>query len=150
MKKVFYSGWWLVLTVVLSVSLAACAPATPAVQQVTIQASEFKYDLTQITVKAGQPVRLVFKNAGTIDHELEVDGLNPKDYTVDQSQAGAIPEAERTETSEDVQKAIVHVYAAPNGTAIALFTPQQTGTFEFSCGISGHKDAGMVGKLIVQ
>jgi uncharacterized cupredoxin-like copper-binding protein len=151
MKKVFCSCMGMLAFTLFS--LVACtpsAPPTPTVQQVTVQASEFKYDPAQITVKAGQLVRLTLKNAGTVDHELEITGLSPKDLTIDQSQAGTIPDAEKNEAADDAQKGLVHLYTAPNGTSIVQFTPQQTGTFEFFCGIAGHKDSGMVGKLIVQ
>jgi uncharacterized cupredoxin-like copper-binding protein len=150
MKKGFCSFKGTLAFALLSLVLVACAPSAPTVQQVTVQASEFKFDPAQITIKVGQPVRLTLKNVGTVDHELEVEGLNPKDLTLDQSQAGKIPDNEKNEATDDTQKGIVHLYTAPNGTSIVQFTPQQTGIFEFSCGIAGHKDSGMVGKLIVQ
>jgi uncharacterized cupredoxin-like copper-binding protein len=34
--------------------------------------------------------------------------------------------------------------------ALALFTPTTTGTYSFYCGVPGHREAGMVGTLIVE
>ncbi len=142
----------------LLLGLAACAPAqgasaTPAptsVQEITVKGSEFKFDPNQITLKVGQRVRLVFQNAGTVDHELKVDGMKASNVQLDLSKAGKIPEDEADEAKGDATKAQVHAYAAAQGTAAVEFTPTQAGTFDFACNLPGHKEAGMVGKFVVQ
>lgn len=41
--------------------------------------------------------------------------------------------------------------ATPSGkTTEVVFTPTKAGTFEYYCGYSGHRQAGQVGKLIVE
>jgi plastocyanin len=42
-----------------------------------------------------------------------------------------------------------HVYAEAGQTAEGGFTADRTGTFEYYCSISGHREAGMVGTLTV-
>jgi uncharacterized cupredoxin-like copper-binding protein len=37
-----------------------------------------------------------------------------------------------------------------NQTSTLDFTPTKPGTYEFFCTVAGHKDAGMVGTLIVK
>ena len=44
----------------------------------------------------------------------------------------------------------VHVAAAPGATGTVDFTPSEAGTYEFYCTIEGHKEAGMVGTLVVE
>jgi uncharacterized cupredoxin-like copper-binding protein len=43
----------------------------------------------------------------------------------------------------------LHVGAAANGSGTIEFTPSQPGTYEFFCTVAGHKEAGMVGSLVV-
>jgi plastocyanin len=42
-----------------------------------------------------------------------------------------------------------HVYAEAGQTAEGGFTADRTGTFEYYCSITGHREAGMVGTLTV-
>lgn len=44
---------------------------------------------------------------------------------------------------------VIAAHAEPGTTATVLFTPTEAGVFEFACTIPGHKEAGMVGKLVV-
>jgi len=88
---------------------------------ITVTAKEFKFEPNEITVKKGQQVRLVFKNAGVITHNLTIDGLKLKTETV---QTG--------ETSE------LH------------FIADKRGEYTFKCAVPGHMQAGMLGKLIVK
>ncbi len=88
-----------------------------------VQATEFKYDPATVTVKAGSPVQIALQNKGTQAHDWTVDNLGG------QKVAGT---------------------AQPNQTATISFTPSQAGTYEVYCAQPGHREAGMVGQLIVQ
>jgi uncharacterized cupredoxin-like copper-binding protein len=106
--------------------LAACnspAGAAGGTQQVTVQATEFRFDPATVTVKAGAPVQLTLRNMGTQVHDWTVDNLGG-------------------------QK--VQVVAQPGQSSNITFTPTQPGTYQVYCDQPGHKDAGMVGQLIVQ
>ena len=43
----------------------------------------------------------------------------------------------------------LNVGVAANGSGRIEFTPSQPGTYEFFCTVAGHKEAGMVGSLVV-
>ena len=43
----------------------------------------------------------------------------------------------------------IQIVASRGGTNEAVVTEPSPGTYEFYCSVSGHKQAGMVGKLVV-
>lgn len=92
-----------------------------AAQEITVEASEFAFTPQTISVKAGQPVKLTFKNTGKYPHNFTVSELNIQTQTI---QPG----------TEDV----------------ITFTPSKTGSFTYICTVPGHADRGMKGTLTVQ
>jgi uncharacterized cupredoxin-like copper-binding protein len=44
----------------------------------------------------------------------------------------------------------LHVAAMMGQTGVLEFTPTKPGTYEFFCTVAGHKEAGMVGTLVVK
>lgn len=74
----------------------------------------------QLEVRAGEQVAFRLDNAHGAPHSFDVDELN------------------------------VHVPVAPGAQSLLLFTPSQPGTYTFSCGVPGHREAGMVGTLVVK
>jgi plastocyanin len=102
---------------------AAEADAQDA-QAVTIVASDgMRFDPAAITVEAGKPVRLTFRNDGNATH----------DFTL--SQGASRP---------------VHLVAKRGETASATFTLAQPGTYGFVCSQFGHSMAGMKGTITAQ
>lgn len=133
--------------------VAACAPATPpapSVLEVTVIGKEFSFDPAQLSFAAGQRVRLTFVNQGSIDHEIEFEGMRAENVMLDWSRAGAVPDEEKEEIAEHAEEGEVEAYAAPGGTTVVEFTPAASGTFEFVCGLPGHEEAGMVGSLVIR
>jgi plastocyanin len=93
-------------------------------QAVTIVASDgMRFDPAAITVEAGRPVRLTFRNDGNATH----------DFTL--SQGASRP---------------VHLVAKRGETASATFTLAQPGTYGFVCSQFGHSMAGMKGTITAQ
>ncbi|PIR87457.1 MAG: hypothetical protein COU11_00365 [Candidatus Harrisonbacteria bacterium CG10_big_fil_rev_8_21_14_0_10_49_15] len=88
-------------------------------REVTITASNFKFDMSEISVKKGEAVKLTLVVAeGT--HDFQIDGYD----------AGTkILKSGETET--------------------ITFTADKAGEFEFYCSVGSHRQMGMVGKLIV-
>jgi uncharacterized cupredoxin-like copper-binding protein len=109
----------------LGLLLAACSGAaspTTAAQTVTLTTTDsFKYDVTTITGKVGQPLHVSLVNsANGLVHSFVVDELNVK--------------------LENVQ---------PKTTGDVTFTPTTAGTYVFYCDTPGHKAAGMTGTIVI-
>jgi plastocyanin len=98
--------------------------ATAAAREITVSGTEFSFSPKDITVKAGERVRLTFKNTGEAPHNWKVEGLNIGTRTIGGGQ---------TDTIE-------------------FTAPTTAGVFNYIafCGVPGHREAGMVGKLIVE
>lgn len=130
-KKNLAGGWpalaaALVLVLVLAalfvlrpwegLTAGAAAPA----QTVTLTINGMSFEPREITVKAGQPVRIVVENHGTMNHAFKIDTLNVSSPTV-----------------------------GPNGRTSVTFTPGKPGDYDFLCPMVGHAALGMVGTLHV-
>lgn len=80
-----------------------------------------KFDPDAITVAAGEEVTIDLANAGALEHNFSVDEAD-----VDQTLNGS--------ESEE----------------FTFTAPDEAGEYEIYCDIPGHKEAGMVAKLIVE
>ncbi len=103
-----------------------------------------KFQPATVEVLAGQPVKLMFRNNDTVEHdfsilEIPVVSMGPTQAPMaghDMSGMAAEPQ--------------LHVAAAMGQSAALEFTPTKPGTYEFFCTVAGHKEAGMRGTLIVK
>ena len=98
----------------------ATMEGTGKVVELTVEGSNFKFVPAQLKVKKGDGVRITFKNAGGT-HDFVID-----EFDVMTNQIGDGEE-------EEVE-----------------FIADKTGTFEYYCSVNGHRQLGMVGKLIVE
>ena len=136
-RKIFF-------TLVCAILLAGCARASgqPSTE-ITVEAADFTYEPVSITVPAGQPVTLMLKNTGKVEHDFVVDKINVTDVETSDNgpaahhQMGDMPEYD------------LHFFAKAGDTAVLNFTALEPGTYEIFCSIEGHKEAGMIGELIV-
>ncbi len=88
---------------------------------VTVTATEFKFDPSTINATPGQTINLTVKNSGTTQHTFVLSQANVK-LTID-----------------------------PGKTVNQTFTaPTAAGTYAFECDLPGHKEAGMTGQLVVK
>lgn len=81
---------------------------------------EMKFEQAAVTIRAGQTVTLVFENRGALMHALVIDELGV---------------------------ALEHIQPGESGTA--TFTPEQPGAYTFYCNEPGHREANMIGTLVV-
>lgn len=101
-------------------------PPTPeqlakVTKTVTITLTEFAFDPKDVTVKKGDVVKFVVKNAGKLPHDWMAEGIKG------------------LETGE-----------FPGGAErVLVWTADRAGTFTTYCMVPGHKEAGMVGTLKV-
>jgi uncharacterized cupredoxin-like copper-binding protein len=124
------------------VACGAVAPATPTLEPVTLtlSASDIAFSLYTLEVMAGQPVKLIYKNEGQLDHDFSVAEIAVQDV----SSTGG----HHHQHGADLPA--LHLGVAPGETGILRFTPTAAGTYTFECTIEGHKEAGMAGTLVVK
>ena len=122
--------------------LAACA-SQPRQVEVALQASEFKFEPASIEVTAGTPVRLTLQNTGTVEHDFSVVEIS----MVESAAASTPMVGHDMGGMQDVPQ--LHVAAALGQSATVEFTPTKAGSYDFFCTVPGHKEAGMVGVLVV-
>lgn len=157
---------------VAAFALAACGgddddSSDDGVRQITVAAlAELRFAPDDITVQAGEPVRLVLENIDEATlHDITFTDMPATDV---HTEGGAQHEMDNGEATEDGhddgeeaedgheevgaegKEAAVHVAVDPGETATVAFTPVQPGEYEFLCTVGGHADAGMVGTIIVE
>ncbi|MFL2640316.1 MAG: cupredoxin domain-containing protein [Dehalococcoidia bacterium] len=86
-----------------------------------IDGEEFSFDPETINVNVSETVKLVFENNGTIAHDFEIPDL----------------------------EVVIQTTNSGNSGEITFVAPSIAGSYDFICSIPGHKEAGMVGKLVV-
>ncbi len=95
--------------------------ASGPVKEITVVGTEFSFNPSSISVRAGEKVKIIFKNLGGATHNLTIEGLGASTKTI-----------------------------GPDKTDTIEFTAPTSGTYNFFCSIPGHKAAGMEGQLIVE
>ncbi len=132
MKKLLF-----VVFVVLMLSLSACGGgAASASTSFEVDMKEFMFEPTDFTVPAGKEISIQLVNDGAIVHEYVIMKLGKE---------VSLP------FDENDQENIYWEYEADPGQTINVtFTaPSEPGEYQVVCGIPGHLEAGMIGKLIV-
>ena len=96
-------------------------PSSGTTSDLTLTLTEFKFTPDTLNAKVGAHIRVTLDNTkGTLKHNIKQTDLN----------IDTAVEAGQKATFE--------------------FTPTKAGTFDFVCDVPGHKEAGMVGKIVVQ
>lgn len=91
------------------------------VKEIQVEGNEFKFTPDTLTAKAGEKIRIKFKNAGKFPHDLVIDELNVKTKTIQ-----------------------------PGEEDIAEFTAEKSGSFSMYCSVGNHRENGMEGKVTVE
>ena len=123
-------------------SYAAGEPGDPKKPSRTIEVgmSEMAYAPARIEVNRGEQIRFVIRNIGADDHEF------------------LLATTEENLRHGEAMKENPHMeHAEPNGVRLApkksaeiLWKFTRAGTFEYSCLIPGHREAGMIGQVLVK
>jgi len=123
-------------------SFAAGEPGDPKKPSRTIEVgmSEMAYAPARIEVKRGEQIRFVIRNNGADDHEFLLATTE-----------------ENLKHAEEMQKNPHMEHEEPNGVRLApkksaeiVWKFTKAGTFEYSCLIPGHREAGMTGQILVK
>jgi azurin len=135
-------------------------PSTPAAAEPTTEVfitgnDEMQFSKTAFTVKAGETVRVIFKNVGTMPKEsMGHDWLLLKDSAdaaqfVEDGFAFASSGYIAPEHKNDV---LAHTkIIGPGETANVIFTaPTKPGPYDYVCSFPGHYAAGMKGVMTVE
>ena len=121
-------GLTALIALAVGVIVSAAIPRSEAVAGIdaktldglpALMAQGFAFNQTEMRAKAGAVVALRLDNLDSFDHQFDIDELD------------------------------VHAPVSAGKQAIALFTPARPGTYSFYCSVPGHREAGMVGTLIV-
>ena len=126
----------LVLLLVLqALALTACGNSGPSTR-INITITDFKFSPDEFTVPAGEEITVKATHNGSVGHNVKI-----MNYGTDVG-----------EEFDDEDEANVYweMQVHPGGTETARFTaPTQSGVYQIVCGLPGHLQAGMVGKLVV-
>lgn len=141
----------LLLVGLILITLVACASdgsveSEPQHKAITIVASDIAYDVERIEATAGQPINLTLENQGVLEHDFSIVEI-PLHGEVTTEHA---EESEEHDMSEVGVEPAVHVAAAADGRSTIEFTPASPGQYTYYCTVSGHREAGMEGVLVVK
>ena len=87
---------------------------------ITLTTKNMAFGSTKLRVKAGVPVTLKLDNYDFYAHSFDIDAFD------------------------------LHVAMPGNDRATVTFTPTEPGEYTVYCGVPGHREAGMIGTLIVE
>ncbi len=139
MKRI---GFVLILVALLAVACGGDGGEAKTTDLLVV-ATDIDYDTPRLEAATNQPVRLTLVNDGALEHDFSVRKIGVRDVHA--------PEGEHDDhmMSEPAHELDLHVAAAPGGSALLEFTPTEPGEYEFYCTVPGHKEAGMVGTLVI-
>ncbi len=94
----------------------------------------------KIEIKTGEQVRFVLRNNGNLDHEIVLATLQDN-----------LKHAEEMRKNPDMEHDDPNAKRLmPKKTGEIVWKFTKAGTFDFSCLIPGHREAGMFGTIIVK
>ena len=99
-------------------------PATSSAEQgktITVTGAEYSFSPASITLTAGEPTTIVFKNSGKLPHDLVISELGVKTNVI----SGGKEESVKV-------------------------TANKTGTYTFYCSVGNHRQLGMEGTATVK
>ena len=96
-------------------------PIPPDAQRVLIQANDFKFSPTRIPVRAVRPVAVTLTNRGASAHDWVI-----------------------------TSKPEVHIHVLPGQSETRMFTFDTPAEYSVLCTLPGHRELGMVGKLVIR
>jgi plastocyanin len=118
------------------------------IREVTITGHDLRFEPAEVRLVAGEPVRLTFVNAGSVEHDVSIPGLNATGNALNADHGGGHDSAGgHMHDSSAMAPGTVHLAVSPGERVSVEFTPS-AGTFEATCTYAGHREAGMVGTII--
>ena len=123
-----------ILMLVLSLVLLGCGGNSAT--ELTIDMMEFQFTPADFTVPAGEEITVNLSNSGAVEHEIVIIKLG---------------EEVTMPFSDDDEDKIYweHELGAGKAETVTFTAPAEPGEYHIVCGIPGHMEGGMTGKLIV-
>ncbi|MDX2205416.1 MAG: cupredoxin family protein [Hyphomicrobiaceae bacterium] len=118
-------------------------PAKPSREVVVVMAESsgrMLFAPDTIEVRKGEQVRFRFRNEGALEHEFLIATQAELDEHADLMQA--MPDMKHEDPNA--------IRLAPQASGDLVWRFTTAGEFPFACLIPGHREAGMVGKVIVR
>lgn len=124
-----------VLVLMVVWTLSACGTSGPSTK-LSFTMTDFAFDPNEFTIAAGKEITVHVTHHGTMEHSFII-----MKYGTD---AGDMFD------DEDKGNVFWEVDLQPGDSETVVFTaPEQPGTYQIICGMAGHLQSGMIGKLIV-
>ncbi len=128
-----------ILPAALALILSGCGPSTGPSSSIQVIMTDFAFTPNTLTVPAGKQINIRVTNNGAVGHDLMImkmgHEVTSQDHVGAETHAFAFWEEEQLGAGE---------------TRESTFTaPSQPGAYQIICGVPGHLEAGMVGKLVV-
>ena len=115
--------------------------------ELTLEATDIAFDKDRFEVIVGQSVKVTLQNEGVLEHDFSI-------MEIPHTGEVMAEEMDEEESDHDMSnmeiEPEVHVAAETGGSHSVEFTPSEAGEYEFFCTVEGHKEAGMVGTLVVK
>jgi uncharacterized cupredoxin-like copper-binding protein len=123
------------LLIVLTLAVSACGGPRSS-NKISFTMTDFAFTPNEFTVTSGEEITLNVKHHGTMEHNFIV-----MKYGTD---AGEMFD------EEDKVNVFWEIDVQPGDARTAVFkAPEEPGTYQIICGMVGHLQSGMVGKLVV-
>ena len=137
--------WKIILLILVSLILlpACAAQSSQTATELTVEMIDFAYQPSSMMVPAGQPITLTLKNTGKIEHDFVVETIDVTTKVIE-DRGSEVHHAYGAEQNYDL-----HVSARPGETSVVQLTIAKPGTYQIICSVEGHKEAGMIGELVV-
>ncbi len=115
---------------------------------VTIHTRQTRFDPDSVTVRLGETVHILLDNHDSTLHDLTTDAVA---FLVIGSGGAEHAGHGAVESTLDAGRpGPLHVAADAKKRARLVFQATEPGRFDFYCTVPGHKQAGMVGVLVVE
>ena len=141
----FWKQCLIILAIALMISFGGNMPTAIANQAPKIinislgnSTGELKFFPEHLEFISGQSYTLVLDNPSPIKHYFTAKDFADASWTK-KVQVGKV----------EIKGAIHELELQPGGEAEWVITPMKSGLYEFYCSISGHKESGMVGEIVV-
>ena len=134
---------YILLATAMAILLTACSGTTTPDKEITLDMTDFSYNFPSISISADEPVTITLVNKGLVEHDFVIEKIDAR-MTFLQDSGSEVHHAHGEESDFDV-----HASAQVDTTTVIELTVLEPGTYQFFCSVEGHKEAGMIGELIV-